>query len=393
MSDVVNSAIVNSAIVDGAMVDGGLVAERGAVAPTKRRFTGRSAKRAVLTLVAVAALGAGAFYARAWWTDGRFIETTDDAYIGGDATAIAPHVPGFIAAVNVTDNQHVDAGQLLITLDDRDMRAALDRAQAVERQREAALDGLQARVQLQQTAISQAVAALDEKAAQATFARQDAARYGGLANTAAVTRQETERSLSLGDATRAGVASAQAALDGARQQLVVLRAQIAEATAAVAQASADVRSADLDLGYTRIRSPIDGYVGNRAARVGAYVAVGTYLLTIVPSRGLWVDANLKEDQLGRVRVGDAATVVADVVSDQSLHGHVLSLAPGTGAVFSVIPPENATGNFTKIVQRVPVRILLDGDDAVLGRLRPGLSATVRIDTRTGGAGDPPLAAP
>ena len=358
-----------------------IIVERSAARPRVR--VGRLVKRLVVLVLAIAAIGGAAAYARAWWTDGRFTESTDDAYVGGEATALAPHVAGFVAAVAVTDNQHVTAGQLLVQLDDRDARAALDRAQAIRSQRQAALDGLDPRVKLQEAAIQQAAAALDEKTAQAIFARSDAERYGSMANTAAVTRQETERSLSLGNAAKAGAAAARAALEGARQQLAVLKAQIIEAKGAVAQADADARAADLDLGYTRIRSPVDGFVGNRAVRTGAYVAVGTYLLTIVPARGLWVDANLKEDQLRHVRLGAAATVVADVAPDQPMHGHVLSLAPGTGAMFSVIPPENATGNFTKIVQRVPVRILLDGDDAVLGRLRPGLSATVRIDTRTG----------
>ncbi len=253
-------------------VVGGAIVERNVVAPGGRGRVGRLIKRALLVLLAAAAIAAAAWYARAWWTDGRFIESTDDAYVGGDATALAPHVAGFVAALAVTDNQHVAAGQLLVLLDDRDVRAALDRAQAVQQQRLAALDALDPRVRLQQAAIDQAVAALDEKTTQATFARSDAERYGSMANTAAVTRQETERSLSLGNVAKAGVASARAALEGARQQLAVLKAQITEAKAAVAQADADVRMATLDLGYTDIRAPIDGYVGNRAARTGAYVA-------------------------------------------------------------------------------------------------------------------------
>jgi membrane fusion protein (multidrug efflux system) len=142
-----------------------------------------------------------------------------------------------------------------------------------------------------------------------------------------------------------------------------------------------LRTAQLDLGYTEIRAPIDGYVGARSAQVGAYVAAGMMLLSIVPASGLWVDANFKEDELAHMKPGQPATVIADAQPGQKLHGHLLSLAPATGAVFSVIPPENATGNFTKIVQRVPVRIALDGADGSLGALRPGLSTTVRVDTR------------
>ena len=177
------------------------------------------------------------------------------------------------------------------------------------------------------------------------------------------------------------MASAQAALAAANQQLSVLSANIDEAAAAVAQAQADLQTARLNLSYAEIRSPIDGYVGNRAAEVGAYVSQGTYLLTIVPAHGLWVDANFKEDQLARMQPGQPATIVADTLPGHVFHGHLLSLAPATGAVFSVIPPENATGNFTKIVQRVPVRIALDDEDASLGRIRPGLSTLATVDTR------------
>ena len=162
----------------------------------------------------------------------------------------------------------------------------------------------------------------------------------------------------------------------------MLSANIEEATAAVAQAQADLQTARLNLGYAEIRSPIDGYVGNRAAKVGAYVSQGAYLLTIVPAHGLWVDANFKEDQLARMQSGQRATIVADTLPGHVFHGHILSLAPATGAVFSVIPPENATGNFTKIVQRVPVRIALDDEEASLGRIRPGLSMVASVDTRS-----------
>ena len=164
-------------------------------------------------------------------------------------------------------------------------------------------------------------------------------------------------------------------------ELDVLDAEIAEASAAVAQARADLDTARLNLGYAEIRSPIDGYIGNRAAQVGAYVSQGAHLLTVVPVHGLWVDANFKEDQLARMAPGQSATVVADTLPGHIFRGHLASLAPATGAIFSVIPPENATGNFTKIVQRVAVRIVLDDGDANLWRIRPGLSTFATIDTR------------
>ena len=309
-------------------------------------------------------LGLGdAGYGYYWWTVDRFFQSTDDAYVGGDVTPIAPHISGFIAEIPVADNQLVHAGQLLVRLDDRDVRAAADHAEAVLGQRTATLASLRAKYDLQQSAIRQASADLDAKIAQADFAKVDAdalphARAYKLRFAAG--RRANVRPRPAG---RAAVASAQAALAAANQQLSVLNADIAEANAAVAQAQADLETARLNLSYAEIRSPIDGYIGNRAAQVGAYVSQGTYLLTIVPAHGLWVDANFKEDQLARMKPGQPATIVADTLPDHVFHGHLLSLAPATGAVFSVIPPENATGNFTKIVQRVPVRIALDEDDA------------------------------
>lgn len=350
-------------------------------APRSRRLKG-VLKRATIIVIVAACLPFAFAWARDWWLIGRFTENTDDAYVGGDVTAIAPHVAGFVKSIDVHDNQRVAVGDILLRLDDRDMRTAFDHAEAVERERRATLAGLLARRRLQDTVIAAAAADLDAKVAQSSFALQDANRYESLANTTAVTRQETERAISLGRSANAVVASAKASLEGAKLQVGVLDAQIAAATAEVAQAVADVRAAALNLSYTELRSPIEGYVGNRAARVGMYASVGSYMLSVVPAHGLWVDANFKEDQLTHMRLGDPASLVADVMPDVVLHGRVASLAPGTGAVFSVIPPENATGNFTKIVQRVPVRIKLDESDReAISRLRPGLSTTVRVDTR------------
>lgn len=338
-------------------------------------------KHLALAGLALAITLGGTGYGRYWWSVGRFIESTDDAYAGGNVTAVSPHVAGFVSHILVTDNQHVQAGQLLIRLDGRDFQAALDHAQAVAAKEQAALAGLEAKYVLQQAMVRQAEADLNAKTARATFAVADAVRYRQLASTTFGTRQNAERAAAVDEEAQSSIKSAQAGLTAARQQLTVLEAGIAEARAGVAQANADLQTARLNLGYTEIRSPIDGYVGNRAAQVGAYVANGAYLLSVIPAQGLWVDANFKEDQLAQIRRGQPAMVVADVLPGRIFPGHVESLAPGTGAVFSVIPPENATGNFTKIVQRVPVRIALDDGDARLGELRPGLSTTVSVDTR------------
>jgi membrane fusion protein (multidrug efflux system) len=363
-----------------AVMDTVVLERRTLVAPVRPHLKFGRKTLALAGLVLALTTG-GVGYGRYWWATGRFIESTDDAYAGGNVTPVSPHVAGFVAQILVTDNQHVHAGQLLIRLDERDFRAALDHAEAIATGRQAALAALEAKHVLQQAMIRQAEANLKAKIAQATFAAEDAVRYRNLALTSYGTRQNAERTSATEEEAQSATQSAQAGLTAERQQLTVLEAEIAEARAGVAQAKADLETARLNLGYAEIRSPIDGYVGNRAAQVGAYATSNAYLLSVIPAHGLWVDANFKEDQLAHMRPGQPATVVADVLPDKIFHGHVLSLAPGTGAVFSVIPPENATGNFTKIVQRVPVRIALDDGDARLGALRPGLSTTVSVDTR------------
>jgi len=339
-------------------------------------------RRLGLLGAALATLSGGAWASHDWWTVGRYVETTDDAYVGGNVTAIAPHVSGFVAQILAADNERVRSGQVLVRLDPRDFQTALDHAAAVVAARTTEVEGLRARYTLQQSTIRQYEADRVAKAARATFTAQDAERYRNLAQTSAVSRQEAQQSSTLDQEARAAVSSSAAGLEAARQQLKVVEAQIAAARAAEAQARSDLQTARLDLGYTEIRAPIDGYVSNRAAQVGAYVKQGAYLVSVIPAAGLWVDANFKEDQLARIRPGQTATVRTDVLPHQPFHGRVLSVAHGTGAVFSVIPPENATGNFTKIVQRVPVRIAVDPQDAGLEVLRPGLSITASVDTRS-----------
>jgi membrane fusion protein, multidrug efflux system len=353
-------------------------------APGPVRSRGRLNQKSLGMIAGIAVVGVGgAWYGSHWWTTGRFVETTDDAYVGGNVTSIAPYVAGFVSRVLVADNDHVSAGQLLIQLDPRDLQAAHDRALAVVEAREGTLESLRAEYVLQQASIQQAVADQASKAAHASFARIDGARYAALALTAAGSRQDAEKTQAANKEAEAQLAASQAGLDAARQRLKVLDARIIEAQAVVNQARADLRTATLNLGYTEIRSPIDGYVGNRAAQVGAYASVGSYLLSVIPAHGLWVDANFKEDQLARMVPGQPATADVDAAPGKALKGRVLSIAPGTGAIFSVIPPENATGNFTKIVRRVPVRIELDPTDTLMARLRPGLSTVVSVDTKDG----------
>ena len=289
-----------------------------------------SLKRVALLGLACILVLATAGYGYYWWAVDRFFQSTDDAYVGGDVTPIAPHIAGFIAEIPVADNQLVHAGQLLVRLDDRDVRAAADHAEAVLAQRAATLASLRAKYDLQQSAIRQASADLDAKSAQADFAKVDAERYRTLAVSNYGSRQNAERTSALDQQARAAVASEQAALAAAKQQLSVLDADITGATAAVAQARADLETARLNLSYAEIRAPIDGYIANRAAQVGAYVAQGAHLLTISPAHGLWVDANFKENQLARMKPGQPATIVADTLPDHVFHGRLREPCPGDG---------------------------------------------------------------
>jgi membrane fusion protein, multidrug efflux system len=352
---------------------------RGFLAGRRRVRVGR---RLALALLGLIVAGGATWYGWNWWQTGRFIETTDDAYVGGNVTTLSPHVAGFVAKILVGDNQFVHAGQLLIELDDRDYQANLAHAEAVVGHQTAALANLHAKYALQQSMIDQAQADLLAKKAEAGFAHEDAVRYHALAVSTFGSLQTDQKAFAADRKAEAAVRSGEAGLDAARQQLAVLDTEIAETKASLAQAQADLSTAQLDLGYTKIRAPIDGYIGDRAAQIGAYTIVGAALLSIVPAHGLWVDANFKEDQLARMHPGETASFVADVLPGRTFTGRVVSLAPATGAIFSVIPPENATGNFTKIVQRVPVRIVVEDGDGTLGLLRPGLSTTVAVDTRS-----------
>jgi membrane fusion protein (multidrug efflux system) len=363
------------------------VIDRGVIAVPAKTATG-SRKRLLLAGVALIVIAGAAWYGHNWWTVGRFIESTDDAYVGGDVTVIAPKVAGFVAEVAVTDNQAVHAGDLLVRLDDRDYRAALAKAEAAVAGQQATLANLDATRHLQQALIAQAQAGIAAADAETTRAKDDQVRFRDLAAHAAASVQTSQKADADYKQAVANSDRTRAAADAALRQIDVIDTQKRQAEAALAGAIADRDTARLNLGYTELRAPIDGTVGNRSARQGAFATVGAQLISIVPARGLWVDANFKENQLARMIPGLAATISADVLPGEMFHGHVLSLAPATGAQFSVLPPENATGNFTKIVQRVPVRILLDGDASLLGRLRPGLSVTADVDERSGAKSAP-----
>ncbi|MWL89798.1 HlyD family secretion protein [Cupriavidus sp. SW-Y-13] len=348
--------------------------------PDTRSALGR--KRLVIILVSAVVAGGMLTYASHWWNTARFLEETDDAYVGGDVTVIGPKVSGYITEVLVTDNQAVRAGDLLARIDDRDYRAVLARAEGAIAAQQAQIANLDATQRLQDAVIGQAQASVAATDAETARTRDDQVRYASLVAKEAVSVQSSQKADADYKQSRANGQKAQAALLAAQRQIDVIATQKQQAQAALAQAIAERDLAQLNVGYTELRAPVDGTIGNRRARPGAYAASGTSLMSVVPASGLWVDANFKENQLAHLEPGMRATVVADIVPGRVFHGRVASVAPATGAQFSVLPPENATGNFTKIVQRVPVRIVLDEKDARLGLLRPGLSVTAEVDGRT-----------
>lgn len=276
----------------------------------------------------------------------------------------------------------VKKGDLLIRIDDRDYRAALAKAAGEVAAQQAALADIQATRQLQQATIAGSAASLLAATAATEKLANDNRRYNALAASSAISAQIRDNASA--DYRRAHAEQEKAKADKtvAERQLAVLDARQQQILAALAQAQANLEMARLNLSYTDIRAPFDGVIGNRRAWYGSFVSSGTQLLSLVPAHGLWIDANFKENQLAHMRAGQPVTIVADVLPNHTFKGHVASLAPATGSRFSILPAENATGNFTKIVQRVPVRIALEGDGAKLDVLRPGLSVIVTVNEKS-----------
>jgi len=355
----------------------------GAAPPRAPRRWG---KRLVLAALALALLGGGGAYGWHWWTTLRFFEETDDAYTAADMVVVSPRVGGQVAEVLVADNQPVRAGQLLVRLDDADLIVAQRVAAADLQAAEAEVAGLTAQIALLPSATEQAGADVTAGEAQVAFAQAEFRRYQNLLRTGSGTVQRSEQADADIKGRQAGLARSRAALTWARGQAAVLQASRQRAQAQSDRARAAVQQAGLNLGYARITAPVAGAVGDRSVRAGQTVAPGTRLLSVVPTgRDLYVIANFKETQLGRMSAGEQVELRADMLPGVVLRGRVNSLAPGSGSVFALLPPENATGNFTKVAQRVPVRITLDFAGLttdVLERLRPGLSVTVSVDTRT-----------
>ena len=348
-------------------------------APVIKKF---NLRRLLMAGAAVAVLAGAVWYGWDYSTVGRFLVSTDDAYVKADNTTVAPKVSGYLHEVLVGDNERVKAGQVLARIDERDFRVALDQAKADVAAARAAIASKQAQLEVQRTAIDAAKATIDVDQATVTFAAQENKRYTDLATTGYGSVQNAQQAQSRNAGAQAAIARDTANLASAVKQVDLLKAEIVQANATLTRAEAVQSQAELNLAYTSIVAPIDGVVGNRTLRTGQFVQAGTQLMSLVPATGAYVVANFKETQLTDVREGQQVDIAVDMFPGQLVHGHVDSIAPASGQEFALLPPDNATGNFTKVVQRIPVRIALDRDNDPLVALRPGMSVIPTIETRS-----------
>jgi membrane fusion protein (multidrug efflux system) len=347
-------------------------------------------KRLLLAAVAVVALSAGGAFGWRWWTVDRYFESTDNAYVEADISVISPRVEGYVLEVRVRDNQQVRAGDVLLVLDDAKLAARAAEARASAQAQRAAITTIDRKLALQQAMIEQAQAAVAGAEAEQARAGADFRRVESLRKDDWVSRQRFDTVEAERRKSDSALRQARANVAAERERTAVLQASRAEAEAKLGEAEASLRAAETDLSDATIRAPIDGVVGNKAVQVGQFVRAGAQLLSIVQLPDVHVVANFKETQLAGIRPGQPVVLEVDAYPGATIMGRVESFAPASGAEFSLLPPENATGNFTKIVQRVPIRVAVPADNPLAGLLRPGLSIEASVDTRQ--AGDAPLLA-
>jgi membrane fusion protein, multidrug efflux system len=349
-------------------------------AKTSLRPSASAIRRAALALAVTLGVAGVADLGYDYLTTGRYLVTTDDAYVKADSTIIAPKISGYISAVLIGDNEKVKAGQPLARIDDRDFRAALKQAKADVAASDAAVKNLNAQIELQQPLIAQQAAEVDAADANLNFAQQERIRYDELMKSGSGTVQRAQQTDAALRAQTAQLQQAKSGLLAASKKIEVLTTQRDQAAAQLDRARAVEAQAALNLSYTEITAPVDGTVGARALRVGQFVQAGTQLMAVVPLDQVYVVANFKETQLTHVRDGEPVEIEIDGFHGTRLKGHVDSLSPASGLEFALLPPDNATGNFTKVVQRVPVKIVLD-DSRLTGLLRPGMSVEPTVDTK------------
>jgi membrane fusion protein, multidrug efflux system len=345
------------------------------------RLSGSKLKHTVLGLAVVAGIFAAADYGRYYWATRQYLVSTDDAYVDVHSAMISPKIAGYVSNVPVNDNQPVKAGEVIARIDPRDYQTALDQARANVAAAQAAIDTLTQQIAQQSLTVEQARQQVASDQAALTYSQQDFQRYTDLERTGYGTVQRAQQAQSDVVQKQAKLDSDKAGIASAEKQIAVLQAQLEQARASLAQQQASEHQAELNLSYTKITAPFDGTVGVRTLQVGQYVQPGTQLMAIVPLHQVYITANYMETQLTHVRAGQPVAISVDTFPGTVVHGYVESVAPASGQQFALLPPDNATGNFTKIVQRIPVKIALDENDPLAGRLRPGMSVEPTIDTK------------
>lgn len=371
--------ISKSAVMDGS----DLVGYAGPIDQTATRVGRRrwSLKQLLIAAGAPLLIAATAGYGNYYWRTGRFLVSTDDAYVQAHSVLISPKVSGYLSQAPVDDNRSVKAGEVLARIDPRDYQTALDQARANVAAAQAAIDTLDQQIDQQMLVIEQGRHQVTSDQAALVFSQQDFQRYTQLAKDGWGTVQRSQQAQADIREKDATLQHDVAVVSAAQRQIGVFKAQVSQAAATLAQQQAMEHQAELNLGYTIITAPVDGTVGVRTLRVGQYVQAGTQLMAVVPLQAVYVVANYKETQLTDVRPGQAVTIDVDTFPGAKVTGHVDSVAPASGQEFALLPPDNATGNFTKIVQRIPVKIVVDADDPLANTLRPGMSVEPTIDTK------------
>ncbi len=334
----------------------------------------------VFGLIIVALIFAAAVYGWQWWTVGRYRESTNNAYIRGEITPISAKIQGYVAAVLVTDNQRVEKGATLLVIQPAEFEVRIEQARAELATSRTELEILASRRALQLSVIAQAEAEQTFAEAEMARAAQALERSESLIERGITTRDRYDDAVADARKASAAVRMAAAGLATARQEHLINDAQKLQLEATIKEREAAFTLAEMQLGYTQIRAPVSGVVGNRSVRDGQFIRPGTQLMALVPLEGVWVVANFKETQLTEMAPGQPVEIEIDTYPGQILHGTVESFSPASGAEFSLLPPENASGNFNKIVQRIPVKIILEEGNALAGQLRPGMSVVATVIT-------------
>lgn len=338
-------------------------------------------RRVGLAAVAILAVGTAGWFGYDYLTVGRFMVSTDDAYVQAYNTTLAAKVSGYLASVPVTDNTYVHAGDVIATIDDGDYRLAVDSAREKVATQEATIARMVHQIAAQEAVVVQTRTQLVSAKAAATRTELELTRQNQLVARDASSRQLLEQAQANRDQAVAGVEGAQAAIESAAANVDVLKGQRQEAISTLNELKTALAKAERDMSFTVIRAPIDGVIGNRAIQTGDYVQTGQRLASLVPLNEVYVNANFKETQVAYLRPGQTASIAVDALPEHTIQGTVESFSPASGSVFSLLPPDNATGNFTKIVQRLPVRIRVPADIAREGLLRPGMSVVVSVNTK------------